>query len=314
MTRPSPGALRATTEGLALTLSAPGLLLATLVITVITAVPFAFVIETPVMRSLAMQPAAPAISPSEIDAEWWQEFSRHTAGLAATFTPAVLGFAAPLDSVSALLDGTRPPLAMAVPIGLSMLVWAFLWGGVFNRFATGVTSAAAFVSAGSRYFARMSVITVIAALVSVGLYATLHTLLFAGIYDQVASRVAAERDAFAIRVILYAVFGSALVLANAVFSFARVFVVAEDKSATAAIARGWSEVRQRFASVAGIYVIYIAIFAILMIGYAALELMGGSRVGGWRAVVVGQAFVVVRLALRLALGGSQVRLSGMTGQ
>ncbi len=121
MTGTALSATRAAMQGLGLAVRAPGLLLAVVAVTVLTAIPFAVVVDSDVMASLAAQPPPSAIGGWEIDAEWWLEFRRHATGLAATFTPAILGFAAPLDSVSALLDGKRPPAALLLPIVVSAL-------------------------------------------------------------------------------------------------------------------------------------------------------------------------------------------------
>jgi hypothetical protein len=262
------------------------------------------------MQSLALQPAASPQSASEIDPEWWLEFRRHAGGLAATFTPAILGFAAPLDNVSALLDGSRRPVALLLPIALAAAIWALLWGGILNRFARGTTTARAFLTAGTANFTRMLVVTAAAAAVNVLLYLTLHALLLGPVYGAIAARVSTERDAFFARVALYVIFGTVLVFVNAVFSFARINIVVDGEQGTLrALARGWQFVRARLRSVAALYLLFILVFGTAMIVYGAGEIIGGSRVGGWRAVVIGQAFIAFRLALRLGLAASQVRLA-----
>lgn len=309
MSRPL-SSIRATVDGLLLTVRAPGLLLAIVIVTLLSAIPFAFVVESAVMDSLALQPPADTTASSEIDAEWWLDFRRQATGLAATFTPAILGFAAPLDNVSALLDGTRRPIALAVPVALTAIVWAFLWGGILSRFASGMTSAGAFMAAATRHFAKMLMLTLLAAAASVVLYLSLHAVLFGPVYESIAGRMSTERDAFLVRVALYLVFGTVLVLVNAVFSFARVAIVSEnDSSIAGAITRGSTFARTHLGSVASLYLIFIAIFAVAMVAYGGAELAGGSRVGGWRAIAIGQAFIALRLALRLALAASQVRLA-----
>ena len=100
------------------------------------ALPFAVALGSRLQASLASQPPV-ALSETEIDPEWWQEFRAQARGLEATFTPAVLGFAAPLDSISAVLDGRRPPLPVLGPLALSIVLWAFLWGGILRRFDAG---------------------------------------------------------------------------------------------------------------------------------------------------------------------------------
>lgn len=313
MTRAPLSSLRAAIDGLWLTVRAPGLLLAILIVTMLSAIPFAFAVESAVMDSLALQPPADTISGSEIDPEWWLEFRRHATGLAATFTPAVLGFAAPLDNVSALLDGSRRPIALALPVALTAIVWAFLWGGVLHRFASGAASAGAFVSAAGRHFVRMLAVSVLAAAANLVLYLSLHAVLFGPVYDLIAGRMATERDAFLARVALYVLFGAVLVLVNAVFSFARIAIVSEGVAEIgAAVSRGAAFVRAHLRAISSVYLIFIAIFAIAMLVYGGVELAGGSRVGGWRAVAIGQAFIALRLALRLALAAAQVRLARQT--
>lgn len=309
MTHPTQSAARAAAQGLGLALRAPGLLLSVLAVTVIGAAPFVMAVEGPVMDSLAVQPPVSSLAPSEVDPEWWQEFQRHASGLAATFAPMILGFAAPLESVSALLDGTRRPLAMMAPVAVSALLWAFLWGGVLHRFFSGAGSPRAFMAAGARHFRGMLAITAMAAAVSVGLYLTVHAWLFGVVYDSIASRVPSERDAFLARVILYLVFGALLVTSNAVFSFARIQVVSSQRHVLFAVAAAWALVRRELSSVLALYVIFLVIFGAAMTAYGAAELLGGARIGGWRAVAIGQAFVLFRLFLRLAFSAAQVNFA-----
>ena len=63
MMRPATSAWRAIRDGLFLTIRAPGLLLAILLVTMTSAIPFAFAIEPEVMESLALQPPAVATGP-----------------------------------------------------------------------------------------------------------------------------------------------------------------------------------------------------------------------------------------------------------
>jgi len=309
MSHATPGAARAAVQGLALAFRAPGLIAAIVLITIITAVPFALAIEGPVMDSLAVQPPVSTLSASEVDAEWWQEFRRHASGLVATFTPAILGFAAPLETVSAVLDGTPRPLALAAPIAISAIIWAWLWGGILHRFATGVSSPRAFIAAARRHFVPMLGVSVVAATVSLLLYVTIHPLLGA-VYDLVAPQMTAERNAFVVRVVVYVVFGAALMIVNAVFSFARIaMVTGGERRWLPAMSSGWTFVRTHLTSVTALYVIFFVVFAAAMVAYGAAETLGGARVGGWRAVAIGQMFIVFRIGLRIAFSGAQVRLA-----
>jgi hypothetical protein len=39
-----------------------------------------------------------------------------------------------------------------------------------------------------------------------------------------------------------------------------------------------------------------------------LEIYGGSQVGGWRAILLGQLYIVFRLAIRLTAAAASLRL------
>ena len=57
-----------------------------------------------------------------------------------------------------------------------------------------------------------------------------------------------------------------------------------------------------------LYLMTGAIFVVITIAYGTLEIYGGSQVGGWRAIAIGQAYVLVRLAIRLTFAASELRL------
>jgi hypothetical protein len=118
-----------------------------------------------------------------------------------------------------------------------------------------------------------------------------------------------ERDAFFIRVVLYLIFFAPVALVGLVADYARVAAVAAGKgSPMDALRAGAAFVRTHAAAVLALYVITGAGFVLVTIAYGTLEIYGGSRVGGWRAVAIGQAYVLVRLGIRLAFAASELRL------
>ena len=302
-------AIRALLAGLWAVVRAPMLLAVVAIVTLLAAAPFAVFVNTRVQASLATRPQV-SLPSTEIDPEWWMEFRAHADGLAATFTPTIVGFAAPLDNLSSVLDGTRRPLALATAVALAGLLWVFLWGGLLDRFSRpGRTRLRAFVSAGLTHAPRLLVIAVAAALVNVVLYFTVHAALFGPVYEWLAGRAGSERDAFFWRLGLYAIFGTLLITVSAIADYARVHaVVAGVGSAREAIAASLRFLRQHAGAVFTLYLMTGALFAALLIVYGATETIGGSRVGGWRAVAVGQAYILARLAIRLTFGASEVRL------
>lgn len=308
-------AWRAFAHGLGRVLMAPLLLAAVLLVTVAAAAPFGVVLGSRIQAALASQPATPG-EPAEIDAEWWLEFRSHAEGLEATFTPAIIGFAAPLDNLSALADGTPRPLALALPIVVSGLVWAVLWGAILERFHRGWRlRPGEFVSLGLRHAPRFAAIALLAAAAHLVLYLTVHRLLFGPVFALLSDAAASERNAFFWRLALYAVFGALLAGVSLVADYARASsVVSGHRTAGEAIAAAARFVRSHAAAVISLYLMTGILFAGLLVTYGVGETMAGSRLGGWRAIGVAQGYILARLAIRLVFGASEVRLLQALGQ
>jgi hypothetical protein len=302
-------AVRAIAEGLWMVLCAPVLVAAVTLVTLATAVPFGLVLGTRLQTALAAQQPVSEGS-TEIDPEWWMEYRQHAKGLEATFTPTIIGFAAPLDNLSALLDASPRPLALAVPVVASGVVWGFLWGGVIHRFARGYrVGLREFVSAGLRHTPRLVLVSVAAALVYLLLYLTLHAWLFGPIYERLAARASSERDAFLWRVVLYAAFGAVLIGVSLIVDYTRVSLVSSRvPTVGGAIFSSARFVRGHLPSVLTLYLCTGTLFVALLAAYGTSETYSGTRLGGWRAVLIGQAYIVARLAIRLMLAASEVRL------
>jgi hypothetical protein len=302
-------ALHAFAGGLWAIVRAPLLVAGVLLVTVASAAPFGALLAERLQASLAMQPPLEAWQ-GDIDPEWWAEFREHAAGLEATFTPAILGVAAPLDHLSAVLDGTLPPLAVLGPVAVAVLVWAFLWGGILDRFSRGrAAGPLGFVAAAWRHTAGLAVVSVVAAFLALVLYVTLHPLLFGPVYGWLSGQVSSEPAAFAWRVVLYAVFGSALAVVSLIADYSRIYLVSgRARQVVAALQLGIAFVSARLAAVLTLALLSGGLFVALLAAYGAIDIAGGTRVGGWRAVAIGQAYIVGRLALRLAAAASQVKL------
>lgn len=302
-------AARSLAAGLWQVLRAPILAAVVVVMTMAAAAPFGAILGSKLQESLSNQPPI-ALGSGEIDADWWAEFRAHAKGLAATFTPTVIGFAAPLDNLSALVDGDRRPLALIGPVALTALIWAWLWGGILHRFDVGRgVSLREFVSAASAHLPRFVVISAVAAVAQLLLYLTVHPLLFGPVFNALIANIDSERTAFFIRVGLYVVFGIPVVLVTLAADYTRVGLVATGPIRLRdPIGDGVGFIRRNLGSVLVLYVLTGALFAALVVFYGTGEIYGGSRVGGWRAVLIGQAYIVARLIVRLTFAASEMQL------
>ena len=301
--------LRVLVHGIVDVLKAPIMLIAIAIVTLAIALPFAAVLHSRLQQSLSLQPQI-SLADTEIDPEWWMEFREHARGLEATFTPAVLGFASTLDGLSGVLDGRGLPVAIVAPFILSVVAWAFIWGGVLHRFQRGrAIGLHGFLSAGRAHAVSFIAIAVVAAAVNVVLYLTIHKLLFGPIYRAMVAMTTTERDAFLVRVALYLVFFSLIAVVSLIADYARVAAVAGRETAAANMVRSAiGFIRRHAAAVIVLYVMTGASFLVITIAYGTLEIYGGSQVGGWRAIAIGQAYVLVRLAIRLTFVASELRL------
>lgn len=241
-----------------------------------------------------------------LDVDWWQRLRQHEAGLATEFLPRTLGFAAPLDSISVLVGG---PTWHAAPVVMALVVyavtWAVLWAMVLTRLArTREAGARQAWHAARRFAGPMLSISVVAALVAGVLYLTLQPVLLDWL-DVRLARGADSRAAFLIRTALAATFGAALLGVSVTADVARAHsVLAGEPSLVRNLGAAWRLVTRSAATVTLICMTWLALHLLLLAGYGVAEVIGGARLGGWRAVLVAQGYVAARLLLRLLWGSS----------
>lgn len=295
-------ALSAFFSGLGAAIRAPLTVAAACVLTFITAIPFALVMSERVQHALNDQPPI-VLGSEEIDADWWLEFRRHAEGIEATFTPAIIGFAAPLSNLSAVLDGELQSTVMLGPIAIAIVTWSFLWGVAIERFKRGGSRRAGdLIRAGLNSLPRFVAIAVVAAAAQLILYFTIHKLLFAVVFPAITGGMANEASAFAVRVALYLVFGLCLAAVSLVADYSRVASSLRDSAGGAAF------VRANWGSALSLLVMVTLTLGVFFLIYGVGEAYGGSRVAGWRGVLIGQAFVILRITLRLVTIASEVKL------
>ena len=299
-------AVRALVGGLGTVLSAPMLVVAAVIVMLLITAPFAAIVGVQLQHALADQQPI-SRDAGEIDPEWWFDYRQHARGLMETFTPAIIGFAAPLDNLSAIMDGTSRPIVMAGPYLAAVIAWSFLWGAALDRYAHGRRRA--FLTSGAATFGRFFVISLMAAAAVLILYATMHRLLIGLLAPTLEASASSERNAFFWRLACYLVFGAMLAAISLVADYARVSIVfGRSITALGAVTHASRFVRANAGSVFALYALTGVLFAVVFAGYGILDTYGGSRVGGWRGIAIAQAYIVARLIIRLTFGASEVRL------
>jgi hypothetical protein len=248
---------------------------------------------------------------SGVDYDWMQEFASQTSGIGATFGPAVLGFGAVLDNLSGFLDQTTRPMVIGAAGAAYLGLWVFLAGGIIDRYARDrVTRAHGFFAASGVFFFRFLRLGVLMALAYGLLLRYLHPWLFDTLYPRLTDDVTVERTAFLIRVAFYAVFVLCLAACNVLFDYAKMRAVVEDRrSMLGATAAGARFIVRNASAAIGLYLVNVVLFVLVLAVYALIApAAGGAGWPMWLAFLVGQAYVLARLWVKLVFWASETAL------
>jgi hypothetical protein len=223
--------------------------------------------------------------------------------------PAMPGFAAPLDNLSAVFDLSRRPAHALAGAAAYGLVWVLLWGGVLDAFAHGAGGRGLIGGATAHLFPMLK-LSLVALCAYVLVFLVLHPILFRWIFGVVTADLASERVAFAIRVAFYALLVLPLAAISLTIDYARVQTVLFERRRTFdALAASAQFIRRRAASVVVLLAASGLCFAGLLSGYWAFDRLTRGAPSLRSVVVVGQAYILGRLALRLCYAAAQVRLA-----
>lgn len=304
------GAADALRDGIGRVNRAPVILACVFLVTLFAAVPFSMVmreaLRTHLGSSMVAEQAARGVT-----LQWWTEFTGQAGPLGQTFQPAIIGFAAVLDNISALADGVARPSPLLWLGASYLLLWLFLTGGVLDRYARArPTRSYEFFTACGVYFVRFLRLAPMIALAYYVLFAIVHPMLMEDGYADLTRDMTAERTAFFVRLALYAIFAILLVLVNIVFDYAKVRAVVEDRrSMIGAVVAATRFVRRNAAAVASLYLLNGCLFVALLLLYAIVAPGAGSGGAGvWVGLAISQLYLIARLWIRLVFLASETAL------
>jgi hypothetical protein len=285
---------------------APMLVIGLWLATVLTALPFAMMLQALIGEHLGDSMAARSVADG-VNYDWWNEFLAQTSGVGLSFVPAILGFAAVMKNLSTFVDNAGFPIVIGVALSMHMLVSLFLIGGVLDRLARDrAVGAAAFFSACGMYAVRFVRLAVIATAVYWVLLVPYHQWLFEDLYPALIENLTVERTAFFIRVGLYVLFLVPVALANLVFDYAKVRAVVEDRrSMIGAMVSAIRFIRRNPGAAMGLYLLDTLLF-LAVIGLYFLAAPGAAA--HTLAFAAGQLYIVFRVVVRLQFAASQIAL------
>jgi hypothetical protein len=304
------GTLQVLRDGMTRVASAPVVLLCVYVATLITTLPFSMLMRDSIASHLGNSLAAEEAARG-FNYRWLIEYQSQAGQLGKTLRTTVIGFAAVLDNLSALLDREERPAAILWLGGAYLLLWLFLAGGILDRYARKrPTRSHQFFSACGVYFVRFLRLAPLIAAAYYALFAYVHPFLFNTVYEGLTRDITAERTAFFYRVALYGVFVALLIAANVTFDYAKVRAVVEDRrSMIGAITASLRFIRRNFFAVAALYAANGAIFLALLFIYAMVAPgVGRTPARIWLGFAVSQIYLLARLWVRLVFLASEASL------
>ena len=293
-------------DGLMRVKRAPVLVIGLWLATVLTALPFAMMLQSLIGDHLGSSMAAQTVADS-MDFDWWNEFLAQTSGVGLSFVPAIIGFAAVMRNLSTFVDNAGFPIVIAVAVSAHMIVSLFLLGGVLDRLARDrAVGAAAFFSACGTYAVRFLRLAIIATAVYWVLFGPYHRWLFDELYTSLTENLTVERTAFFYRVGLYVAFLVPVTLANLIFDYAKVRAVVEDRrSMIGAVVSAIRFIRRNPGAAIGLYLLDTMLF-LAVIGLYFLVAPGAGV--NTLAFAIGQLYIVFRVIIRLQFAASQIAL------
>ncbi len=268
------------------------------------------------------------------DFSWWSQWSEKQAGFAGNFGPDILGTGFAFKNLDLLLrghlpaglfsrqreeengdrdNGRGPALDPAILVlGLGYLVLqVFLTGGLLGvlRSDQGSWTFRGLLQGSGFYFGRLLRIAMLALLADFILFRL--NLPFAGWADGHAREAVSEASAMAWTLGRHALLLLALLAVHMVSTYAKVIVVLEERSsAILALLSALSFCARNLARAAGLYGLIALASVLLLALWNALD--GAWAVTGYKtqivALLLAQALVLGRIALRLTLLGGQLSL------
>lgn len=279
-----------------------GLWLSTLVV----AVPAAVALQAQLAAHLGDSLVGDRVADG-VDFDWWNEFLAQATGLGASFVPAILGFAAVLDNASRVADARPLETTLALLVALQLALNAWLTGGLLDRLARDArVGIAGFFAACGRWLPAIVPLLLVGGVCYAALFAWVHPWLFDTVYAAWTRDVTDERTAFGLRLALYGVFAVLVSAVNIWLDYAKILAVAGGRPPLAALGEAALVLRRHPLAAGLLYGANVGLFLLAVAVYAVSAPGAATPVA---ALVVGQAYITLRAAIRLQFMASQMALA-----
>jgi len=299
-------------RGFSVVLGSPRVLIGLWLVNLLFALPFAWMIGESIDRSVGESLVHENLR-SGFDSEWFGQYTDEARGIEATFKPTLVGAGAVFHNLESWLTGklfTEYPAVVGVGIAYGLL-WAFLMGGLLDRYARPAEKAvrARFAQTGGLYFFRFVRLALISGVLYFLIF-RLHGWIF-GWLESATRDVTSERTVLWASLGVYLLTAFLLTLVNMSFTYAKIATVVENrKGMLLAALRGLGFVFSFPGKTFGLYYGLIGTSGLLLVIYALVAPGAGQTNLPTivLAFLAGQIYLVAKLAVRLTLYAGQTHL------
>ncbi len=309
--------LKAAFSGFGRVLASPALVLFLWLVNVLVAIPLAVSmagsIEDSIGASLVHQNLRDGF-----DMGWYGEFAARAKGVEQTLSPSLVGAGAFFDNIEAWLNGRLFEMLPILVAGgvVYALLWALFLGGILHRYhdRRGLFRLSEFFSQGGEFFFRFVRLAVLSGFLYYLAY-RFGSWIF-GRIEEATLDVTVEKTVFGYVVAAALLVALLLTLVNMAFDYAKIATYRENRrSMILAALKGFRLVVGNFGRATLLY---------YGLGFAGVVLLGVYHVvapgpgqasvpGVLFAFLVGQAYLVAKLVLRLTFYAGQMALYDSSG-
>jgi len=304
--------LKAAFKGLGRVLASPALVLFLWLANVLVAIPLAVSMAASIAESVGSSLVHQNLRDG-FDMGWYGEFDARAKGVEKTLAPSLVGAGAFFDNIEAWLNGRLFEMLPAV-VALG-LVYAFLWalflGGILHRYADrgGLFRLSEFFSHGGEFFFRFVRLAVLSGLLYYLVYRFASWLF--GRVEEAVRDVTVERTVLGYVVAAALLVALLLTFVNMAFDYAKIATYKENRrSMILAAIKGFRLVLGNFGRTTLLYY-GLGLFGLLLLGAYHVVAPGPGQASVPSIVfafLVGQAYLVAKLVLRLTFYAGQMAL------
>ncbi|MGQ0736181.1 MAG: hypothetical protein ACT4QD_21330 [Acidobacteriota bacterium] len=287
--------------GIRAILRAPWVLVVCALSTLLVAAPLTYAMATALEESMQGSTLS-HLGARVFPAGDWDGLATGSPGVLATLTPAILGLAGPLGTISNLLDGVMPPAVISASILVYALLWVFLWGGTLDVMARGWISHEVFIAASRQSAGRLLRLTA-------GALAVYGVVAFTARATDGLSTAPASDVEWLLRLLPYVAVAAVLLLVSLVVDYTRIYlVVAGCPRVADALRAALRLIGRHTGPVLVLAALGASAAGAALAGFAAFELFTRGTPSAWAAILIGHLYVALRLTVRLAVAAAQVAL------